>query len=603
MPEETKRNKKKEGACLIRSPICVFEGHVDHGKSSLLDRIRGSTIVESEAGKITQEIRAYLVPIDSIKKLCGPILCSINASFSLPGLLFIDTPGHAAFMNIRRRGGSLADFAVVVVDINEGFMPQTEEAIEILRANKTPFVVAANKIDIIPGWQANQDSLLIKDISLQGKETQALLDQRIYKLVEKLYAVGFTSERFDRVESYTTQIAIVPVSARTEEGIPELLSLIIGLAQRYLQSGLHYNIEGSAKGSVLEVKEEPGVGSVIDAIIYDGSLKKTDIIVIGGLGKPVVAKVRGLLEKTVPHRKDRKYDFVQIDEAFAAASVSIIASETEGVLSGMPLLSCAEADVEKAKLQVQEEVDDVVIETESSGIIIKAGNLGVLEAITSLFKEKGIKIRKASIGAITKSDIMEAESNIEKNPLDAVIVGFEASPNTEAKEQLKNSQVKLIMSNIIYTLLDDFEKWRAARSSEIESSLLDSLASPCKIQVMPNFIFRNSNPAIVGVDILGGTLKVGMPFMKEGKNITYVKGIQEDKESMSSAGRGKQVAVSLEGVTVGRQINPGDILFSYIIESEFVKLKKSKAYLKKDEIEVLKEISAIMRKENPLWGI
>jgi translation initiation factor 5B len=600
MPKET---KTEDGACHIRSPICVFEGHVDHGKSSLLDRIRGSTIVDSEPGKITQGIGAYLVPIDEIKKRCGSMLSSGKVNFSIPGLLFIDTPGHAAFTSLRKRGGSLADFAVVVVDINEGFMPQTEEAITILRANKTPFVLAANKIDLIPGWQSIPDSLLINNIQGQGQETQALLDERIYKIVGKLYTMGFASERFDRVENYANQIAIVPVSAKSAEGIPELLSLIIGLVQRYLHEGLHCDIKGSAKGSVLEVKEEPGWGNVIDAIIYDGALSKTDTIVIGGLDKPIVAKVRGLLEKTVPHRKDRKYDLVQSDEVFAAASVEIIASEVEGVISGMPIISCSEGDVEKAKLQVQAEVEDVVVETDESGIILKAANLGVLEAMLSLFREKGIKIRKASLGAITKKDVMEAESNIERNPLDAVIIGFEVAPDAEAKEQLKSSSVKIILSNIIYTLLDSLERFRAQKKDEIERSVLDSVTAPCKIQIMPNFIFRMSNPAIVGVDILGGTLKVGMPLMKEGKNIAYVKGIQADNESMSSAGRGKQVAVSIDGVTVGRQINPGDILFSFIIESEFVKLKKSKAYLKEDEIEVLRELSLIMRKDNPVWGI
>ncbi|MCX6710379.1 MAG: translation initiation factor IF-2 [Candidatus Woesearchaeota archaeon] len=604
MPEETKETKEmgKDGECHIRSPICVFEGHVDHGKSSLLDAIRGSSIVQSEPGRITQSIGAYMVPIDKIKAMCGRLISLGKVEFSVPGLLFIDTPGHAAFSSLRKRGGSLADFAVVVVDINEGFMPQTIEAVEILKANKTPFIIAANKIDLIPGWASNSE-MLLKNILNQNPEVQRILDERIYQFVEQLYKLGFESERFDRVENFTKQISIVPVSATTHEGIPEMLSLVIGLAQRYLSESLKCSSFGFAKGSILEVKEEPGIGNMLDVIIYDGMLSKNDTIVIAGLEKPIVSKVRGLSEQVIPHRKDKRYALVPVEKVFAAAAVRIMASDTEGVISGMPLMSCSEKNLEETKEAVQSEVSEVVIEMECQGIIVKAESLGSLEAMISILKSKGISIRRATVGAISKKDITEAQSSIESNPLNAVILSFNVPLDPEAKEIIKDSQVKILSSEIIYSLIDNFEEWRKGREHEIQEKAMSSVVRPCKIQIMPQFIFRKNNPAVVGVDVILGMIHVGTPLMKEGKSITRIKAIQAEKESIHSAEKGKQVAVSLEKVTVGRQINGGDFLYSVLTENEFRKLKEMKQFLKSDEIDAMREIMMIMRKENPLWGV
>jgi len=600
--EQEQSAGKSNLECPIRSPICVFEGHVDHGKSSLLDRIRGSSIVESEPGKITQGISAYLVPIGTLKNLCGTLCSVIKMDFAVPGLLFIDTPGHAAFTNLRKRGGSIADFAVVVIDINEGFMPQTIEVIENLKSNKTPFLIAANKVDVMPGWNSSSQ-LLLQNIASQTPEVQRILDERIYKIVEELYKLGFESERFDRVENFTKQIAIVPVSARTGEGVPEMLSVIIGLAQRYLQGCLKCYTKGYAKGSVLEVKTEPGIGSTLDVIIYDGTLNKNDIIVIGGIEKPIVSKVRGLLEQTIPHRRDKKYELKQVDCVHAAAAVRIMASDVEDAISGMPILVCSESELEETKEQVQEDVNEIVIETEEKGVLVKAGNLGALEALSKMLREKGIQIRKASLGNITKKDIVEAETNIKTAPLNAVILGFDVALDAEAKEKIKDSPVKIIISNVVYSLIGDFENWKKGRQSELTEETLSSLVTPCKIMIMPQCIFRNSNPAVVGVDIIAGVLKVGTPLMKEGKEITRVREMQSENKNIALAEKGKQVAVSLAKVTVGRQINGNDTLYTFFSENDFRKLKKLKQYLKPDEIDAMKEIAEIMRKENPLWGV
>ena len=584
---------------LIRSPVCTVVGHVDHGKSSLLDYIRHSHIVKYEVGAITQAIGASLIPLDTVKKICGSLLDSLKIKFTIPGLLFIDTPGHAAFTNLRKRGGSLADIAILVIDINEGFKPQTAEAVEILKHGKTPFIVAANKIDLLPGWNSTNGNLL-KSISGQSPDTQKRVDTKLYELVGKLYEFGFASERFDRVDDYTKQIAIIPVSSKTGEGIPELLMVLTGLAQKYLEGRLECDINRPAKGTVLEVKEGKGLGVALDVIIYDGTLKKEDIIVIGGIKKPVVTKVRALFEPMpLSEIRDKKARFKQVGSVCAARCLRISAPEIENVVAGMPLMSSSKESLDKTKQEIQKLVSEVIIETDIQGIILKADSLGSLEALIKIFREKNIKIRRASIGNISKKDITEAESNYENDPLKAVVIGFNVSLNNDAKSE----KVKVFTADIIYKLIENFEKWVEGEKKRREAAEIEMLVRPCKIKIMPGYVFRQNNPAVVGVEVLEGKIKTNIKLMKDIISLTTIKSIQSEKKNVSEAEKGKQVAISLDKVTIGRQINEGDILYSVIPENDFRKLKQLKKYLTPGEIVILKEIAEMMRKENEIWGI
>jgi translation initiation factor 5B len=573
-------------------------GHVDHGKSSLLDSIRGTAIVKTEAGAITQAIGASIVPLETIKEVCGELLKKLNMNFTIPGLLFIDTPGHAAFTNLRRRGGNLADIAIVVIDINQGIQPQTLESIDILKQYKTPFIIALNKIDLISGWQTKKIPLLVS-IKQQSETMQQILDKKLYELVGKLAELGFNSERFDRIDDFTKNIAIIPCSAKTQEGIPELLMVITGLAQKFLEKCLECNIQGEAKGTILEVKEEEGLGKTIDAIIYDGTLKVNDTIVIAGLEKPITTKVKALFEPSpLAEMRDKKSKFNPVKEVTAATGVKISALEIDEVVSGMPFRSVNEDNIEQVKEEIQQEVEEVLIETDNEGVIIKADSLGSLEAMVRLLKENNIMIRKASIGNITKKDIADAEANYEKDPLQSVILAFNIS------SEINNEKVKIISSDVVYKIIENYEKWKKDKFNEMQNEKIADVVRPCKIKIMSGYIFRQSNPAICGVDILAGTLKSGMPLMNaEGIEITEVKGIQADKEQLEKAESGKQVAVSMPSITIGRQVNENDILYSSISESHFRKLKELKDLLSKEEISVLKEIAEIKRKNNVVWGV
>ena len=592
-------NKEKS----TRSPIVSVLGHVDHGKSSILDSIRETNIVSKEAGAITQAIGASIIPLEVIQKKCGSLLDQLKMKFTIPGLLFIDTPGHAAFTSLRKRGGALADIAVLVVDINEGFKPQTIEAVDILKNSRTPFIIAANKLDLVSGY-TNKNSCLLDDLKQQHESTRQIIDERLYKIIGQIYdRFKINAERFDRVEDYTKQIAIIPCSAKIKVGLAELLMVLTGLAQKYLEQSLKINVSGAAKGTILEVKETEGLGKTIDVIVYDGTLKVNDTIIIGGVLEPIVTKVRALFQPAPLHEmRDKKSSFVSIKKVVAAVGVRISAPGLEQAVAGMPLMNCSDDEqrIEKAKKKVQEEVQEVLLDTEKQGIIIKADSLGSLEAVIKLFGEKNIKIRKASLGAITKKDMADAESNYEQDPLLSVIIGF----NVELGKNVEISKrVKIITGDIIYKLLDDYLLWVEEKKKALEAEQLEELVRPCKLEILQNCIFRQNNPAIVGVHVIAGVLKTGNPLMKTGKALTEVKSIQSEKENINRAEQGKQVAVSLLGVMCGRQINERDVLYSAIPEQDFKKLKKLKKYLTDSEIQVMKEIAEIMRKDNVVWGV
>ncbi len=565
-----------------RSPICTFVGHVDHGKSSLLDQIRGTSIVAQEAGGITQAISSSKISLDQIKKISGDLLKKINIKLTIPGILFIDTPGHAAFTNLRKRGGNLADIAILVIDINEGLKPQTEEAIEILKSYKTPFIVALNKIDLIPGWKKIENKTLLESINAQSENTQKKLNERLYEILGKLYDFGFNAERFDRVGDYTKQIAMIPCSAKQNQGIPELLMVISGLAQKFLEDSLKIHVKGPAKGTILEVKEEKGIGTVLYTVIYDGTIKVNDQIVIGNVDEPIVTKVRSLFDVKTP-----------LKEAHAAANIKINAPNTKEVISGMPL-KVVDKNTEKIKEEIQKEVEEVIIETEQSGIVIKADSLGSLEALSNLLKQHDVKIKRANIGDISKKDIMDALS--ESEPLNQVILGFNVKSNEKTK-------IKIITNNVIYKIIEDFEKWREDQKKSIEAKELENITFPFKLQMLPGCVFRQSNPAIFGVEILAGKIKTGYQIMKNGKKLSFIKEIQHEKENIKEAEAGKQVAIAVPNLTIGRQINEGDTFYSFLTESEFRQLKKLKKFLNEKETTILKEIAHIMRQKDETWGV
>ncbi|MCU0850264.1 MAG: translation initiation factor IF-2 [Candidatus Thermoplasmatota archaeon] len=580
----------------VRQPIVSVLGHVDHGKTSLLDYIRGSTVAAREAGAITQHIGATEVPIDAIYSMCGSLLG--GKKFSVPGLLFIDTPGHHAFTTLRTRGGSLADLAILVVDINEGFRPQTHESITILRQYKTPFIVAANKIDAINGWQQNQE-VAKNRVEQQRPMTKTLFETKLYELIGTIYDKGFESDLYYNIKDFRKSIPIIPLSAKTGEGISELLMVLVGLAQRFLEDQLTSE-SGAGKGTVLEVKEDVGLGTTVDAIIYSGVLKKEDTIVFGTRGEPLVTKIKALLKpKPMDEIRDPRERFDSVKEVHAACGIKISAPNLDQVIPGAPLrvVQGNEGDlIEEIKRQSQ-----VNIELDKDGVYIKADTIGSLEALVKESREKGINIRKVEIGNISKRDITDTAAV--NNPLERVIFAFNVKILPEAKEELTKSEVTLFHEDVIYTIIENYDEWLAKKKEELEKKRREDYTHPGMIKFLPEFVFRVSHPAVFGVRVLGGRIKVDMRLIDvDGKSIGTIKGMQLDNKPISEALQGAEVAISVEGVTIGRQIKGGDIFFTDIPESDARKLQRLDV-LNDDEKDVLNKIMDIKRKTNKFWGM
>jgi len=571
---------------MLRQPLVVVMGNVDSGKTKTLDTIRRTAVVESEPGAITQMISSSSISLKTIQKICGDLLK--NKQIEIPGLVFIDTPGHAAFSNMRKRGGNLADLAVLVIDINEGIKPQTEECITILKTYKTPFVIALNKIDLVNGWRKVESKFMLEMISKQTPQIQTLIETKLYEIVGKLYNLGIQADRFDRVDDYTKTIAIVPCSAKDGEGVPELLMVLIGLALKYLEENLQLNSNAAAKGTVLEVKEEQGLGTSLDVIIYEGKIRVNDPIIIGGLNEPIVTKVKGLF---LP---DEKNKYSPVKEVIAAAGVKVNAVGIKDVVAGMPIF-VINNDEKELREKIQEEVEEVVMETDGEGIVVKADSLGSLEAVVGMLKQKQIPLKKASVGMITKKDIVAAQASVD--PLNKIILCFNVNPG-DIKE------VKIISHNVIYQLIEDLEKWRNEETKKEEQKELLGLIRPAKIKFLKGCTFRQNNPCVIGVEIISGTLRPDIDLIKNnGDVVGHIKTIEYEKESVKEAERGIQVALSIPGVTAGRQIHEEDIFYVDMNENNFKKLKEFKKFLTNDEVNILKELAEIKRRANNLWGV
>ncbi len=568
---------------MIRQPIVVTVGHSDHGKTTLLDRIRGTAVTKMEPGLLTQHVGASYIPIETIKDICGELLDKFKIEIKIPGLLFIDTPGHAAFVSIRRRGSSIADLAILVVDITEGVQEQTDESIRILKEFKTPFLVAATKIDRIEGWAQNNEKCFLDSFNKQPDWVKQNFDEKFYKIVGQLSERGFESERFDRVTDFKKTVAIVPCSGITGEGIPDLLVILAGLAQAFLKEQLEVS-KGIGKGSILEVKEVRGLGTTLDVILYDGEIKKGDWMIIGGK-EPIVTKIKALLKPRPLKEMRVEKQFENIDYVSAAAGIKISAPGLDNVVSGSPVAFVSdERNIEEVKKELQAGIEEIEFDTEGEGVILKADNLGSLEALIGIFRDK-VSIKKAETGKVLRKDVIEIENVNDR--LKKLIIAFNVGVDEVAAKEAKDKSIKILQNNVIYQLIEHYEIFVEEEKEKIKLEKLETITLPAKIKLLAGHTFHASHPAIVGVEVLAGTIKSGYKLKKDGREIGEIKAMQSEGSAVEKAVTGDKVAVSIEGPTVGRQIDEGDELTTIINEQTLKVLEELKM---KDELELARDI-------------
>lgn len=591
----------------IRQPIVCVLGHVDSGKTLLLDRIRKTSVGAREVGGITQHIGASFFPVETLRNLIGPQLtAAMKGGIEIPGLLVIDTPGHEAFTNLRRRGGSVADIAILVVDVLRGFEAQTYECIDILKARRTPFIVAVNKIDRIAGWKSQIDAPFFKTYAKQDQFVKEVLDNKLYDVMGTFSRLKLNTDRFDHIKDFTSTVALVPVSAKTGEGIPELLMVLIGLTQQYLKKQLQ-TTEGAAKGSVLEIKEEPGLGLTLNAIIYDGTLNKDDLIVIGGKEKPITTRIRAILvPKPLDEMRDPRDKFSSVESIFAAAGVKIVASDLEGALAGTPLYAVAPGETpEKYAKLIEDEIKRIRIAKQVDGVVLKADTLGSLEAIAEILKQNNVQIRVADVGDVSKRDVIEASAVKSHDPLLGIILAFGVKILPDAEEEAQSRHIQVFKEQIVYHMIEKYLDWVKNKSEAKIEAELEKLVKPAKILVMSGYIFRRAKPAIFGIEVLTGTLKpkVNLVRDEDGEDVGELQQIQDKGKTVSEATQGMQVAVSMDKPTVGRHIFEKDILYVKVPEPDVKAFQLTFAEkLSTEETDTLKEYVITMRKKSPFFA-
>lgn len=584
-----------EEATYIRSPILVVLGHVDVGKTTLLDKIRGTAVAKREPGSTTQHIGASFLPWSALEEMCALLVKGLRATVKLPGFLVIDTPGHEAFSNLRSRGGSIADLAILVVDVNKGFERQTREAVELLKARRTLFIVAANKVDRIPGWEPHPGAPFVHSFSKQPYDVQAALEERLALIIAELNRYGFAADCYDRVRDFKSTIAIVPISALTGEGIPDLMLVLAGLAQRYLAERLKTKV-GPAKGVVLEVKELPGLGTTVVAIIYEGVIRRGDALVVGGLESPIVTRAKTLLmPKPLDEMRSPEDRYLAVEEVRAAAGVLISAQNLDSAVAGAPLL-VAVTEAAKLAREIQEEVEAVKVKRDVVGVVVKADTLGTLEALVGYLAKAGVPVRYADIGPVVKRDVVEAAVTRKEDKLRTAILAFNVKVTEEAEVETKSAGIKVFTGNVIYQVVEDYLKWYESALAAERRAELSRLILPGKIKILPGYVFRKSDPAIVGVEVLAGRIRRGYPLINgAGKRVGEIMQIQEHRQVMEEAVKGQEIAISMRGkVIVGRHVREGEALYVDVpLDHAELLLEKFASDLSEEELSLLRRIRAL----------
>ena len=582
----------------LRQPIVAVLGHVDHGKTSLLDYVRGTAVVEREAGAITQHIGATEVPFDTVSKICGPLLK--EGTTNLPGLLFIDTPGHHSFSTLRSRGGALADIAVLVVDITEGFKPQTIESINILKQHKTPFILALNKIDKLPGWRTNTGSFLANKTG-QSQMVQQAFRSRIYEIIGELGNHGFDSALFTEIQDFQKTIALVPTSVKeTGEGVPELFMILMGLAQKYLRGRLLLD-EGSSEGTVLEIKEEKGLGKTLGIIIYNGVLKASDTLIIGAQPEPIVTRVRSLLRpKALDEIRDPRQQFDAVETVGAAAGLKVVAPDVDGVVAGAPFYSASSEDEIDRALDRLTDAMKSNVKCTDEGVVIRADAIGSLEALAYELSAVNIPIVKAVVGDVSRRDVVTADPSDEEY---RAILAFNVKVHPDAKKELHETGVKIFESDIVYRLLEDYQEWKEKIKDKQAQHLREDFSHPGKFEILEGHTFRTRDPAVVGVRVLGGRIALNQAVLRTDNSVVgYIRSLRSGEQVLKEALQGDEVAIAISEATVGRQISEGDVLYIEMDERAILKIREAGVKLDPIEEDIITEMQKIKKKDQPFWA-
>ncbi|KAG5417635.1 FUN12 [Candida metapsilosis] len=574
----------------LRSPICCILGHVDTGKTKLLDKIRQTNVQGGEAGGITQQIGATYFPVEAIKQKTAVMAQYEKQVFEVPGLLIIDTPGHESFTNLRSRGSSLCNIAILVIDIMHGLEQQTMESIRLLRDRKAPFVVALNKIDRLYDWKEIPNNSFRDSFAKQSKSVQQEFHNRYDQIKLALAEQGLNSELYFQNKNMSKYVSIVPTSAVTGEGVPDLLWLLLELTQKRMSKQLMYL--SKIEATILEVKVVEGFGYTIDVVLSNGILREGDRIVLCGLNGPIATNIRALLTPPPSRELRIKSEYVHHKEVKAALGVKIAANDLEKAVAGSRLLVVGEDDDEEDLMD--EVMDDLTglldsVDTSGRGVVVQASTLGSLEALLDFLKDMKIPVMSIGLGPVYKRDVMKAVTMLDKAPELAVMLCFDVKVDKEAEHYAEENNIKIFNADIIYHLFDAFTAYQSKLLEARRKEFMEYAVLPCVLKTIQ--IINKRNPMIIGVDVVEGAVRIGTPIcavrqdpvtkqpniMVLGK-VTSLEVNHKPADVVKKGQTAAGVAMRLENPssaqpTWGRHVDESDNLYSLITRKSIDTLK------------------------------
>jgi len=569
--EQHEKNRSED---VLRAPVVCVLGHVDTGKTKILDKLRRTNVQDGEAGGITQQIGATNVPIAVIQEQCKMVQEFTSSKLMLPGLLIIDTPGHESFSNLRDRGSSLCDIAILVVDIMHGLEPQTIESLNLLKKKKTPFIVALNKIDRLYEWKPNRHKDVRDVIESQQHNTQLEFKKRKDEVILGLAEQGLNSSLFWENPDPTDYINLMPTSAHSGDGMGNLMAMLVSISQQYLRKRLSYTEELQA--TVLEVKAIGGFGTTIDVILVNGRLKFGQTLILPGTDGAIVTSVKALLTPSKMQDLRVKNQYIEHKELMAAQGVKIAAKELEKAIAGLSLRVANHPDeVELCKELAEHDLKSALnaIKTKPLGVFVQASTLGSLEALLEFLKVSKIPYAGVRIGPVVKKDVMRASTMLEHDEKFAVILAFDVKVERDAQEMADREGVRIFQADIIYHLFDRFTEYQAELVRQKKEQFRSIAVFPCKLRVMKEHVYMSRDPIVCGVKVEAGVVKTGTPICVPSKEFCYIgicTGIQHNSKDVDSARKGDEVCVKIEAVPgeapkmFGRHFDETDLLVSKI---------------------------------------
>ncbi len=572
-----------------RSIITCIMGHVDTGKTKMLDKIRGTNVQDGEAGGITQQIGATFIPKDTLLQKMGLLANKEEFNINVPGLLMIDTPGHEAFANLRSRGSRLCDIAIVNVDLVHGLEQQTLQSISMLKEVGTRFIISLNKIDRLYGWKSTPDRNIREALAEQDENTLGEFNTRLEGIITQIMELGFNAKLYWENDSIEDTINICPTSAITGEGIGDILFNIVDYSQNYLSEQITW--EEEIKCVVMESTVTEGFGNTIDVILINGELSVGNRIIVSTTDGPVETIIRNILTPP-PNRESRiKSEYIHHKSIKGAIGIKIVANKISKTLAGTPVIPINSSDEKESLIQQAQEAisQSEMIELQSHGLVVHASTLGSLEALLQFLRVEcspPIPVSQVTIGPVLKKDVVKISIINDKLSQEfKTILAFNVEVDEEAVKEAEILGIKIFTAEIIYHLFDQFIKYKEEIITRQREQARPLAVFPCELKILPNCIFNKKGPLVFGVEVINGNLHLGTPLSTpDGTVIGKVIGIQNDHKDVNIGKKGMSVCIKVDNqenptISYGRHFDHTKPLYSKITRESINVIKE---HFKKD---------------------